>query len=348
MGRLGGGLNLVAFALIAKIILPEIATASRLNNIVGSNSALQAICSVPKTTRSIAIGNEITTALESCVAALKARSYDRQLLSYLVDQQTICRYRQGAEVSTCHTRALEHAHDVLTCKESPIREREMAMYDQSELHIRLREHGEAEIPEQLRAELIELASAAEARSRHLQSHAASWEFRAYKSPVLQAHAGQTKLIVASSGLWAESSPLSHDEIVAILAHEAAHVALAHSKEFGCRALEWVGPGHGLSSAMRTFFEDYSVFTPRGADWTRHSVAAEYDADRVGIELLAEIGIDPTAMPRALEKLRPKTNGGISSGTHPEFDERITAAQIHSRVNSRGNSRDQNQFRLIDL
>ena len=115
-----------------------------------------------------------------------------------------------------------------------------------------------------------------------------------------------------------------DEVTAILAHEVGHVIELHGMRLNCMAIEWTDVHFSVSEAQSVFQEDFRGST-RFEIWSQVSQIIEYDADRIATQILKAADLDPKLMAQALEKLKPKSNSGFSSGSHPEIDLRIKAA-----------------------
>ena len=135
-----------------------------------------------------------------------------------------------------------------------------------------------------------------------------------------------------------ASAISEDTLAAIIAHEIAHIQLAHGFEairnshinqaFAQAAFD-VGSaaaGYDLSRITETFGISVDVVVDvmlRG-----YSREQEFDADSVGMSLLALAGYDPFALIEALQVLQ-RTQVGRAGGfnaTHPSPADRITHAQ----------------------
>ena len=97
---------------------------------------------------------------------------------------------------------------------------------------------------------------------------------------------------------------SDDELATIVAHELAHNILAHRA-----ALDAAGVSRGLFKGMGRSGEAFR--------------RTEYEADRLGIWLMARAGFDERAAPGFWRRLGERTGLGIfSAGTHPRWRDRI--------------------------
>ena len=62
---------------------------------------------------------------------------------------------------------------------------------------------------------------------------------AYTAKLLNAHEADHGVIVISSAAWSKDNAMAQDEVVAMLAHEVAHLELKDSKRMACEALAYV-------------------------------------------------------------------------------------------------------------
>jgi predicted Zn-dependent protease len=128
-----------------------------------------------------------------------------------------------------------------------------------------------------------------------------------------------------------------EELAAVLAHEVAHVALRHPVEglmtrlsSGALLALIAGDGSALSQAMQVAGELGAL---------SHSRAEEAEADQAAAKLLADAGVSPRALARALDSMGrggPKGLGASFLSTHPAPAER--RAQIE-RLAARARVRD---------
>lgn len=231
------------------------------------------------------------------------------------------------EIQKCQADIATFAHSVLSCEHSQRRLQEMTKYDDELLNGMVTAEGKAQIPADIQKKFDKLVQIATMNHRFV-GLLPTWSLTAYVSKVPNAHAGANGQIFVSSFFWSENSAFTSDEVVAILAHEIAHVIYRHSVKLGCMAYEWVAtPGLSLKEASLYFREDFSQETERGQAWSRVSQSFELEADRGSKDLLRQAGMNPDLMEQALLKLRPK-NEGFSSGSHPDFDKRVQNVHNH--------------------
>ena len=232
-----------------------------------------------------------------------------------------------SEVEKCKAEIASFAHSVLSCEHSAKRLQEMTKYDDALLNDMVTAEGKAVIPEYIQKNFDKLVQVA-MNNNHFSVLPPTWSLTAYVSQVPNAHAGANGQIFVSSSFWSDKSIFSHDEVLAILAHEISHVIHRHSVKLGCMAYEWVStPGLGLKEASLYFREDFSQDSDRGQAWIGVSQSFELEADRGSKDLLKQAGMNPNLMEQVLLKLRPK-NEGFTSGSHPDFDKRLENVHNH--------------------
>jgi predicted Zn-dependent protease len=253
------------------------------------------------------------------------------LASTIEDKQTICRAlnttntgafdQQGYE--TCINPFIAFVQETLTCTSSLQRQQQATDYDEELLQGMIKDNGEAEIPYEIKRTFRRLFQAA-MLNYTFPLRSPNWTLRAYKSKVLNAHAGAGGQIVLSSALWEGPVVFTTDEIAAVIAHEISHVVQIHSLKLDCLALEWMPNDMPLKDAALVFRDDFTATSERGQAWSKASQSYEFAADKMATQILRLAKMDPMLMAAALIKLKPKEEGGFSSGSHPDFDARIKA------------------------
>lgn len=129
-------------------------------------------------------------------------------------------------------------------------------------------------------------------------------------------------ISLSSRLWTDHA-LDADEAAAVVAHELAHLELAHLGQ-ACGAVASLGRQEVAATAGGTREILRAVRAGDHALATRLMRAnhlRELDADRRAAELLGLAGLPPTAVGSMLVKLA-RGDGGSYSGSHPALDTRL--------------------------
>lgn len=127
-----------------------------------------------------------------------------------------------------------------------------------------------------------------------------WHFGAIKSDAVNAFAAPAGFILISSGLLKLLE--NEDELAFILAHEVAHVSRKHHYtvvqkqrlvEQASKSLQEMDKDGGVAMLSGLSGQMYA----RGLD-----KSAEYEADRIGVEIMTRAGYDPAAALSVLDKL----------------------------------------------
>jgi predicted Zn-dependent protease len=127
-----------------------------------------------------------------------------------------------------------------------------------------------------------------------------WHFGAIKSDAVNAFAAPAGFILISSGLLKLVE--NEDELAFILAHEVAHVSRKHHYTVvqkqrlvaqASQSLQAMDKDGGVGMLSGLSGQMYA----RGLD-----KSAEYEADRIGVEIMTRAGYDPAAALSVLEKL----------------------------------------------
>lgn len=147
------------------------------------------------------------------------------------------------------------------------------------------------------------------------------QFHLAERPEINAFAAPGGVVVVNSGLMARAA--SAEEVAGVLAHEIAHVELRHS-------LRQIVRSAGLRVIFGALAGDYDALGGWAAQLgeLKFSRDAEREADRRGLERLAEARIDPAGMLRFFETLEKAEAGGKAGqlpavlSTHPATAERI--------------------------
>lgn len=160
----------------------------------------------------------------------------------------------------------------------------------------------------------------------------SWEVNVIKSDQLNAWCMPGGKIAFYSGII-EKLALDDDEIAAIMGHEVAHALREHARE---RASEQVTSQIGIGVATAALgggkaMADLGQVAYQVAFGLPHSRLHETEADRIGVELAARAGYDPTAAVRVWQKMAQQGGGKGPEfmSTHPSAESRITDLQAYS-------------------
>lgn len=264
--------------------------------------------------------NDLDQMLDKSFAEAESRGLT-YLPQFIVERKTICAHSPPNEKNACMEKLQRYSSEILSCPSSTKRFREGISYDQKLAQETFLQNEPAILPPEISDRFRKLISVVHQNNR--KPFTFKFELKAYKSAVKNAHAAVSGNIYLSEGLWTGPEPLSIPEVTAIMAHEIAHVIHLHGMTLNCMALEWTGPQFSVSEAHQAFREDMGGV--RQEMWSKVSQGIEYEADAVATFILKKAGFDPLLMVRALEKLKPKEQG-FTSGSHPDFEQRIQAAR----------------------
>jgi len=153
-----------------------------------------------------------------------------------------------------------------------------------------------------------------------------WRFGLIKTDSVNAFATPGGFILVTVGLVKQLE--NEDELAFVLAHEAAHVLRKHHYRVVLRQRLAETAASNLQaasgdSASTALSQASAQIYARGLD-----KSSEFDADRLGVELMAKAGYDPAATIGVLERLQ-KLKGNdpraeLLFSTHPSPAERLDA------------------------
>ena len=151
-----------------------------------------------------------------------------------------------------------------------------------------------------------------------------WHFGVFKSDAINAFAMPGGYVLLSSGLL--KSLENEDELAFILAHEVAHVARRHHYQVVQRQRLADQAAKGLQAVTQDS-ETSKLAQASGQIYARGlDKSAEFESDRLGVEIMTKAGYDPAAAINVLEKLqRFKGNdprAELLFSTHPSPAERL--------------------------
>lgn len=169
-----------------------------------------------------------------------------------------------------------------------------------------------------------------------------FEFFVVDSPTVNAFAMPGGYIGMNSGLIMRTQ--SESELAAVMAHEIAHVTQRHiartldaTRGSGLRTLGIImaaillgmqDPDAGSAAAMAGIAGSIQ----EQIDYTR---AHEREADNIGIQILADAGLDPHGMPRFFERLEQATRfldrPPEYLSTHPVTENRISDSRARAQA-----------------
>lgn len=163
-----------------------------------------------------------------------------------------------------------------------------------------------------------------------------WQMTVIKDPKENAWAMPGGKMAFYTGL-AQNYHLTESEIAAIVGHEMAHALLEHSKkqmgagvlsdltvQLGAIAVQTrTGYDHDLINFGASMLHEYGFDKP----YSRHH---EYEADALGMQLMAMAGYNPVDAINVWKKMNAKQDGGSKAGgilsTHPSNNSRIQAME----------------------
>lgn len=151
-----------------------------------------------------------------------------------------------------------------------------------------------------------------------------WHFGVIQSESINAFAMPGGYVLLSSGLIKTLE--SEDELAFVVAHEVAHVVRRHHyqvvqrqrlAEQAAKGLQAVAQESDTAKLAQASGQIYA----RGLD-----KAAEFEADRLGVEYMTRVGFDPAAALNVLEKLQRlrgnDSRADLLFSTHPSPAERL--------------------------
>ena len=159
-----------------------------------------------------------------------------------------------------------------------------------------------------------------------------WHFIIVESDTINAFAAPGGWVFVTTA--AVETAQSEDELAAVLAHEIAHVVRGHALG-SIKKSRWAGVAktaldtsveldqEALGDLTKTF-EGAMDDMIDGILVKGYSRDTEFEADSVGLAIMAHAGYDPQAFVRFLQALDRKqgTGGGGFSATHPKASDRI--------------------------
>jgi len=188
--------------------------------------------------------------------------------------------------------------------------------------------------------VLAMVAMGEPRKGDRPSPIAGWHFVIIEDDTINAFAAPGGYIMVNKGLIMAAR--TEDQLAAVLAHEIAHVVRGHAlgsikksrwanvgKEFldSSVTLDAAALGN-LTQAFEGAMDDMvDSLVVKG-----YSRDTEFEADRVGLHIMAEAGYNPAAfvtLLQTLEKIVPATGTTGFSATHPKASDRI--AKIRAEV-----------------
>jgi predicted Zn-dependent protease len=167
-----------------------------------------------------------------------------------------------------------------------------------------------------------------------------WHFVIVDDDTVNAFAASGGFILVNKGLIKLAK--SEDELAAVLAHEIAHTVRGHAIGSIKKARMAGVYKEMLDSTVQLDEQQLGTLTKafEGAmdDMINSMVVkgysrdTEFEADKVGIKILADAGYDPQAFIRLLQALEKKHGGGGGgfSATHPSAKDRIAKLKAEAQ------------------
>ncbi len=159
-----------------------------------------------------------------------------------------------------------------------------------------------------------------------------WHFVIVDDETINAFAASGGFILVNKGLVKAAK--SEDELAAVLAHEVAHTVRGHAIGSIQKSRMAGVYKEMLDSTVQLDEQQLGTLTKafdgamddmiNGMVVKGYSKDTEFEADKVGLKILADAGYDPQAFIRLLETLEKKTGGGGGGfgATHPSAKERM--------------------------
>lgn len=184
----------------------------------------------------------------------------------------------------------------------------------------------------------ELSAWLQSLGKRLARHAPNntqYYFLIINDPAINAYAMPGGVIAIYSGLILNTR--SESELAAVIAHEIAHVSQRHIARIlagrsGDSLLTGLGVLVGAAAASQSPDAAQAIISGTLASQAHRQLAfsrqMEAEADRTGLRILAQAGLDPQAMPTFMEKLEQRSNdvhGEITQylRTHPLSIDRLS-------------------------
>ncbi len=170
---------------------------------------------------------------------------------------------------------------------------------------------------------------------------AGWHFLVVESDTINAFAAPGGWVFVTTA--AVEAATTEDELAAVLAHEIAHVARGH-------ALGSIKKGRWAGVAKTALDTSVELDEKALGDLTKvfegamddmidgilvkgYSKDTEFEADKVGLAIMAHAGYDPQAFVRYLKTLdaRQATGSGGFSATHPKASDRVNKVESQAKT-----------------
>ena len=159
---------------------------------------------------------------------------------------------------------------------------------------------------------------------HPQASAWAWEIHVVDRGIVNAYTVGAGKVMVFRGLI-EHMALTEEELAFIIAHEIGHNLRLHTRETLSNIVPIYAAGVGLSQALTPWSSamimDYGVEKPM-------SRTMEVEADRIGLELMARAGFNPSAAPNAFVKFYEQEKMNREALAYQKIIPRITYLRTH--------------------
>lgn len=145
-----------------------------------------------------------------------------------------------------------------------------------------------------------------------------YTFQVVDDESINAFATMGGFVYVHTGLMAAAD--NEAQLASVIAHEIGHIAGRHA----IRQMRQMAIAQGVASAAGL---DRNVAVQLGVELALrrpHSREAEYQADQLGLKMMAEAGYAPSAMIDFMSKLLNKSSPPTFLSTHPATTDRIAA------------------------
>ena len=174
-----------------------------------------------------------------------------------------------------------------------------------------------------------------------------WRFYVVEDPSINAFNVPGGLVYVNTGLIAQAG--SAGELAGAIAHEIAHGVKRHGTQRLSKANEAnVIAGAVLGQSPGVAEQLAAQIAAQGA-FASFSRSDEREADRLGVQIMAEAGYDPEGLAQLLERLAAEERGGGVAffRSHPLSSERMeTVRALARRYSGRGLRTNDRQFAAV--
>ena len=179
---------------------------------------------------------------------------------------------------------------------------------------------------------------------HPQASAWAWEIHVVDRGIVNAYTVGAGKVMVFRGLI-EHMALTEEELAFIIAHEIGHNLRLHTREALSNIVPIYAAGVGLSQALTPWSSamimDYGVEKPM-------SRTKEIEADRIGLELMARAGFQPSAAATAFAKFYELEDMSRNTLVYEKIIPRWTYLQTHPLSEDREKDVTQQTEKINDI